>query len=333
MKKLTFALIAVAAVLGVSGVAMAAGYFFKEAEPIAEIIKDNPELWGVSHGMLGSSVIRSEEDPTVIVQHVTKEISPVPNPFPANRWADFSILKELSMTIPKDKQKKLKELGVTDEMLEDLEASNKSLAEQVEDLGLERKESDPPGEETETPAEAPVEVEPIPEPVVVPPVEEPVVTDPVTEPATEPVVEEPAVEEEASAEDAPEAPFTDDQVTELKNTFEKFGEILLKEVGNMLQPITDAVTDQKQSSEDELKKTLEDTPLMSLQDLILGGPILQSQSATKSPQTLVDGRTKEAKDGPEITEVKESFTDTGNPFLDTVIGDIIRESEPAKPAA
>jgi len=306
-----------------TGIAMAAGYFYKEAESIAEIIKENPDLWGVSHGMLGSSVVRSEEDETVIVQHVTKEISPVPNPFPANRWADFSVLKELSMTIPDEKRKKLEEVGVTKGMLEDVDASSKSLAEQVEELKLERKESDPPAEEVpaeETPTEEPVEEEVAPE--------------------AEPVTEEPAVEEtekpaeeDAPAEDAP-AVFTDDQVTELKNTFEKFGEILLKEVAGMLQPITDAVTEEKKTSEEALKKTLEDTPLMSLQDLVLGGPLLWEQSATKSDQTIVDGRTKAAKDGPEITkEAEGNFTESGSPFIDMVIGDVIRGREPAEPAA
>lgn len=308
-----------------TGVGMAAGYFYKEAEPIAEVIEANPDLWGVSHGMLGSSVVRSEEDETVIIQHVTKEISPVPNPFPANRWADFSVLKEISMAIPEEKRKKLEEVGVTKTMLENVEASNKSLLEEVGKLGLETKESDPPVVEPETPAE--VEIEPTAEPEA----------EPAEEPVAEPIVKEPAeelVEEEAPVEDAPEAPFTDDQVTELKNTFEKFGEILLKEVAGMLQPITDAVTEQKKSSEDTLKETLESTPLASLQDLILG-PMLQGQSATQSDQTTVDGRTKAGRDGPEITEAEEeSYVTSGNPLIDGVVSGIIQDSlEPAKPAA
>lgn len=316
-----------------TNVAMAAGYFYKEAEPIAKVIEENPDLWGVSHGMLGSSVVRSEEDKTVIVQHITKEISPVPNPFPANRWADFSVLKEISMTIPDDKRKKLEEAGVTKTMLKDVEASNKSLFQQVEELGLERKESDPPvsdppAEETPTEEPAPVEEEVAPE------------AEPVAEPATEPIEEETEPAEETPeedappAEDAPVAPFTDNQVTELKNTFEAFGKVLLKEVVGMLQPITDAVTEQKKISEDTLKKTLDASPLVSLQDLVLGGPHLQGQSATKSDQTIVDGRTKVAKDGPEITEDEVKHINSGNPILDMVLGDIIQDSlEPAKPAA
>jgi len=134
------------------GFALAAGHFYKEADWLAEKMAELDHI-GVSHGMLKKSIRRSEEDPTVIIEHLTREISPLPPWAAANKWADFVALKELEggivrqeqedMAIPTQKRNELIEQWKLDPAkLDELEARNTATASKAKAEEVEHKEAD-----------------------------------------------------------------------------------------------------------------------------------------------------------------------------------------------
>jgi hypothetical protein len=282
-----------------NGIAIAAGYFFKHASPIAEAIMENPDAWGVSHGMPSESIVRSKDDRTIIEQHITKEISPLPAYAAANKWADFTVLKEATMSLTEEKRKKLQDDGgVTPEILAVVEERSAAVSQKANELDLDRKEQT---QETD------VEQEPAPE----------------LAPETE--------KKEETQETVPNASsaFSDEQLKELTNAFTAYGKTLtegiLTAVKEELTPILKQQEAEVKSEEDRIKERIELTPPMSLADLILGGSVLKQMSATQDESTKVDGRSSLAKDGPEITEPDGNMlVATGVPFLDMVATDIAK---------
>jgi len=125
-----------------AGFALAAGTVNKGCEPLAEhLMALDPALVRVSHGMPTGSIVRDEQDDSVIVQHVTREISPLPAWAAANQRTGFIILKETDMAIPQDKRDALKtEWSLTDELLTGLEAANAADAKEADEAGIESKE-------------------------------------------------------------------------------------------------------------------------------------------------------------------------------------------------
>lgn len=105
----------------------------------------------VSHGMPKVSIIRDKEDPTIIVEHLTREISPLFNWAAANKHTGFSILKEQPMAIPDAKRQAFLDAGINPETLEQLEESNAATAKETDADGLEKKEE---GKEPEKAAPA-----------------------------------------------------------------------------------------------------------------------------------------------------------------------------------
>jgi hypothetical protein len=304
-----------------TGVAMAAGFFYKEAEPIAEIIADNPDQWGVSHSMDGNTIKKEvHDDKNVIIEHITFEISPLPKFAAANQWADFNVIKELSMSIPDAKRKALNKLGVKDELLEEVESSNKSLSEMVSAMGIQTKEvsgEDAPEVEPteepaeEAPAEAPEEVVSVEEMLEEKPVEE--VAEPEADPEVEPVVEpeaEPEVEDAPAEEPAEETPaeeeipadepaeetaeetgepaFTEDQTKQLVDAFKTIKGEIIAEVKELVEPI-------HQTTEEKALELIEKSPVASLQDILLNQAILKSQTATLGQDNIIDGRQRQTR--------------------------------------
>lgn len=144
-----------------SGFPIAGGVVDKGKEFLAEhLMALDPALVRVSHGMPTSSIVRDVNDDSVIVKHLTREISPLPAWAAANQMTGFSILKEATdMTIPQDKRDALKaEWNLTDELLTQLEAANAAAAKGADEAGIEAKEVT--AETTPAPTE--------PEPEVVP---------------------------------------------------------------------------------------------------------------------------------------------------------------------
>jgi hypothetical protein len=104
-----------------TGFAMASGYVLPGHEKEAETMIDGG--LAVSHGMFAEgfyAVERDPNDPTIIIKHVTKEISDLPQWAAANKLTTFEILKEVEekMAIPEAKKQYLKARGLSDEDIE-----------------------------------------------------------------------------------------------------------------------------------------------------------------------------------------------------------------------
>lgn len=130
------------------GFAIASGVVDEGHEKEAELLSQMDDV-RVSHGMPASLIRRDKNDPSVIVFHVTKEISPLPGWAAANKWTGFRVLKgDDAMPIPEHKKPHLRELGFSDDDIADLEKDLEGTAENLADAGVERKEVDTPKDET-----------------------------------------------------------------------------------------------------------------------------------------------------------------------------------------
>jgi hypothetical protein len=126
-----------------SGFAIAVGKFDKGCEPIAEWISKEVLNFAVSHGMPINTVKRSGDDPSIIVEHITREISPLPAWAAANKLTGFLVLdKEESntMAILDEKRKALLDMGLGENVLSALEQVNADIAQEATDKGIESKE-------------------------------------------------------------------------------------------------------------------------------------------------------------------------------------------------
>lgn len=278
-----------------NGIAIAAGTFDDDAKEFAELVVSTADQWGVSHGMPGQYIERSKEDPTVIIKHITKEISVLPKYAAANKWADFQVLKEVDMTIKQEKLEQLKALGADEEMLEALQSGNKELSEAFSELGIERKEVD----------------------------DEEVVDDE--------VVEEKDVDKEVPAEEPAEEKAADeepaDEVGDEDGGLRKEMLEALTELGTIIKSMNERLTaiEEKQQEDETVEdKDIFDLPAMSLKEALLQGLNIKENSARNAEETVIDGRTKLAKDKPaETKETAPSIVETGVPFLDQVLTNIV----------
>ena len=147
------------------GFAVALGTFDVDKSSIAEALIKSKEPIKVSHGMPNSSIKRDEVDPTIIVEHETREISFLPAWAAANKLTGFVVLnmesKEESMAIPDEtKQEWISKLGINPETLASLEAANAADADKAISEGLDSKETEeaqPAAEVPETKDETSVE--------------------------------------------------------------------------------------------------------------------------------------------------------------------------------
>jgi hypothetical protein len=244
------------------GFAVAIGTFDADKGNVAEALMKSNQQVRVSHGMPSYSIKRDTKDRTVIIEHETREISPLPAWAAANKLTGFVVLnlesKEDSMAIPDaTKLEWIKTLGINPETLTSLEAANAADAAKAASEGLESKET---------------EVSEVAQPAT----QDAPVSDPIETPA--PVVEVPtvtltvdalrtAVQEAVSGIVAP--------VMERMNTLEA-GIKELKEA-NIVQA-----------------EVLKGTPTASLTALL--GQF--AQSAIGAPETRVDGRTSLAQSKP-----------------------------------
>ncbi len=129
-----------------TGFALAAGLFNPGMEEVAKSLVGVSDL-GVSHGMPRQHLKRDSDDPTIITNHVTKEISILPLWSAANRWTDFIVIddidKEKNMTIPDELKTQAEEaFGLDGNVLAQIEAANKKSAAKNQDLKIEFKAKD-----------------------------------------------------------------------------------------------------------------------------------------------------------------------------------------------
>lgn len=132
--------------------AIAAGKVDKDKGWLAEAFMATGKAFPVSHGMPGPTIKRDPDNPTVIVEHQTREISPLPHGKEANSRTIFFVLKENNMAISKDKRDEMaKALEIDPDALLSLETANKGMADEAVADGVQAKAKagKPPMEEDE----------------------------------------------------------------------------------------------------------------------------------------------------------------------------------------
>lgn len=126
-----------------------------EKEALA-LIKSKIEL-GVSHGM--KDIVRSPVDKKVIAQHTTYEISDLPLRWAANKMTALFIAgnnsTEVNMTLSNEKKQYLRDAGLPEEEVENLDAFGAKQAEKFSNRAQKEKEesSEPEEKEAKLPEE------------------------------------------------------------------------------------------------------------------------------------------------------------------------------------
>jgi hypothetical protein len=138
-----------------NGFAIASGLIDKDVEAIAENLAEMETL--VSHGMPVESIERDEKDLTVITRYDSKEISILPDYAAANLLTDFVVIKEQAMSIPDDKLEFLKQAGLKDEQIAEINAALDQKGKDAE--GLEFKETEEESKDVKLEIETPEEDE------------------------------------------------------------------------------------------------------------------------------------------------------------------------------
>lgn len=131
-----------------AGFALASGTIDHGKEAVAEWVSEQSDV-AVSHGMPNDSIVHDPSDPSVIISHVTKEISTLPYWAAANKITDWFIIdnaqkssQEDDMAIPEEKKNRLiKDWNADPKLLEDLEEQNKDKAEKAVADGIDFKET------------------------------------------------------------------------------------------------------------------------------------------------------------------------------------------------
>lgn len=121
-----------------NGFTAATGLVDKDKEWVAESLMNSGVELLTSHGMLPESIKRDPQDSTIYIEHVTKEISPLPADVAANKLTGFSILDDEAkdMAFSEEEQARLRKLKVDPDRLE---AETDDKAKEAEELELEHK--------------------------------------------------------------------------------------------------------------------------------------------------------------------------------------------------
>lgn len=125
----------------IDGFAVAAGYVHPGCEPIAESLSKETNL-ATSHGMPENLLLRDEQDESVIIFHITKEISPLPYRNAANKRTGFVLLKgDEAMPFTDEKRAWLERAGrLPAKFVKQLEEQLDAMAAEAEGSGVQSKE-------------------------------------------------------------------------------------------------------------------------------------------------------------------------------------------------
>ena len=277
-----------------SGFALALGYVLPGYESVAERLAElPPDQIKVSHGMPIKSIVRDTNDPSVIIEHETREISPLPAWAAANKWTGFTILKEDSeMTVPDAKRKALVEQwGVPADLLDRMEDANANDAQAAKELGIESKEVE---ENTETTTEAQAE----------------------TEDNREEETQTEATEEAVAETESKEVEYPTRQ--EVADAFATVVSPLvegLQELKAQFESLTKELNELKQGDEEKIEKAVKDSTPASLSAML-------TKSIIGDGSTLLDGRSSLAKSKPKETPHEPV---QGGDFISNIVGGIINE--------
>lgn len=270
------------------GFALASGTVYPGFEGVAEFLAKEADL-AVSHGMPSHLIRRDPSDPSVIVRHVTAEISPLPRSAAANKLTGFVVLKgEKTMPLTAAKKEFLKKAGLDDNFISDLEVALKEAGESALEAGIESKEADeaPAAQEEQPEAQAAAE----------PPVEEKAAKMPPKKGGKmDEEDEEEMPRKKKEADEAPAAPApTYVTVEEAAAVFQELFTPMLQAMQTLTARV-DAVTkelgDLKRSDAEKIAATKEATPTLSLMDIV-------RKNIIGSDATRIDGRLSLGKDGP-----------------------------------
>lgn len=256
--------------------AMAFGKFNKAGELLAAAVsRDDSGYWALSHGF--KAVERSQQDPTIIEKHVTKEISLLPRSWAANKLTQFMTthLKEQKiMPDRKEKEAALVQLNIEPDVLRQLESfaeGHEELAEFIKSNGLEIKDADPVEEDVEE-------------------------------------LEGKGTDEDDEQEKS-DLELGRDEIEEafgaVKERFEKLeGETAegFQSLSEQVKQLAEAVEKLRASDEEKIAEKASGTTRASLSAIVLSG---MGSSVIGKEETRVDGRKSEAKDGPQETDPGE----------------------------
>jgi hypothetical protein len=268
------------------GFAVAAGHFMPGCEQVAEKLLEQKDV-RVSHGMPIETIKRDDDDDTIIVEHETREISPLPAEVAANELTGFvTIKKEQAMAIPEEKRNVLiNDWGMKPELLARLESMNSEDADEALGKGMEHKDTEDVPEEKQADED----------------VKEAEVKEEVADEVTEPEAESenldlpPTRQEVADAVGAILQPFVE-RVDQLTGRMESLGK---------------AVESVKGRQDDDLADTLKDIPAASL--------------STMLAERVIGNQKVEVKEEDDLNEKKPAEADTkgrtGIPFLDEILSD------------
>ncbi len=264
-----------------AGFTLASGTFTKGLDDVAEWLMGQNNVL-MSHGMPPWSIRRDESDPTIIVQHESKEVSVLPDFAAANKLTGFAVLAmEEDMAIPKDKRDILEKQWKADPaMLDRLEAMNAKTAEAAKEAGLESKEQEATKDET-------------------------------TEVATETAKTEEVVTETPAPVETPQSEYpTRQEIVEAVSAILVPMAERLETLETALDGFTKALKEVQKDQDEQVKQVIENTPAASLGALLM-------QRVVGNPDAEVDGRKSLAKSKPQETPANDRSI--GIPFLDSMI--------------
>ena len=263
------------------GFALAGGHVYPGCEGIAKSLSELPaDEVRVSHGMLPWTVKRDASDPSIINEHITHEISPLPTYAAANLLTGFFILdNEVKSMISEQKKENLAKWGLPVEAIDQLETMNQKSAELADELAIDKKSAEEAEDVEET-------------------------TEQVDKAQTEDVATE-----EDNDDDKPDT-------KEAQPVISAELAAVLKTVLESVVSIDNRLKSIEESESTRLAQKAAMTPLASLSALVsqqvLGSPI-------GSEQARVDGRTSLAKSAPEETPAPSNAKKIGIPFLDAMV--------------
>lgn len=305
------------------GFALASGLVYPGYEYIAKSLMQRDDL-RVSHGMIKPLLVFDPQDKSVILFHVTAEISPLPGWAAANALTGFTILDEgeLTMALPKAKKEFLAEAGLSKEVLAGLDenlAKARSLATasgleskdantdeveatDTEDDELDADDTEAEGDEEET------------EEVVTPVVAKAKTT---KKPAGKKDEGEKKMPYEKKEAEVSQPEYATRQ--EVVDAITAVGQVMsssiqtIQALTSQVETLTKEITALKADDADKIAATKEVTPRASLIDILSSNLVIGKEAAR------VDGRTVLGQDGPKETVAAPAQSATMVPFVNDMI--------------
>lgn len=295
------------------GFAMASGLVYKGYEYIAKNLSRMGNL-RVSHGMIKTLLVYDPHDKSVILFHVTAEISPLPDWAAANMLTGFVVLDEgdLTMALPQMKKTFLSKAGISDAKLAEMDSDLAKASKLATESGLESKEVSEEEdqeiaefdtgelvastEDTEEEVEEEVEVEEVPKPTPVKAKKSPWAA----EDEEETPKKKPAKKKEATAGIDKTTPTEIPDVVDFATKSEVAAVLVilfdsLGQLTDQVESLTKELAALKAEDEEKIAVTKELTPTLSLMDMISGRNPIGKEAAKVKGTTLL------GKDGPKET--------------------------------